>query len=377
MGVAAPPARAGRRGRPPGTSRRVLEVIALRLFAARGFEETTVDQIAAEAGVSRRAFFRYFDSKPDVLWGAFDTEVATIRALLDEVPGELPVMEAVRQAVLTANHYRAADVPELRARMALVGSVPALMASAAVHYDAWERAISDFVARRSGQPADSLYPLAVGRATLAACRAGYDRWVVHADADLTVYLDAALRALAAGLADDALTEGPRGPGRAGTAARHRPEVRRPRDGKHERLVRERRRGTAPCQAAAAPVGVPGRVGWRRSGCDHARQRAGFLRTPAPAARRRAARGPPACHHRHGPPGKPSRTDLPDGGAGRAPGRRGRGGAGRGRRRYGHGPVLVRIQAGRGDRQDHGQAALPVLLGRQPGRHPGQGGAGPG
>jgi len=226
MGVAAPPARAGRRGRPPGTSRRELEVIALRLFTANGFEETTVDQIAAGAGVSRRAFFRYFDSKPDVLWGAFDTEVATIRALLDEVPDELPVMAAVRHAVLAANHYRAADVPELRARMALIGSVPALMASAAVHYDAWERAISDFVARRTGQPADSLYPLAVGRATLAACRAGYDRWVTRADADLTVYLDAALRALAAGFADDALTEqsrgaGRAGPGRTGTAARRR------------------------------------------------------------------------------------------------------------------------------------------------------------
>jgi len=221
MSVAAPPAGSGRRGRPPGTSRRALELIALRLFAAQGFEETTIDQIAAEAGVSRRAFFRYFDSKPDVLWGEFDAEVATIRALLDEAPAGLPVMEAVRQAVLAANPYRAADVPELRARMSLIGSVPALMASAAVHYDAWERAISDFAARRTGQPAGSLYPLAVGRATLAACRAAYDRWVVHADADLTVYLDAALRALAAGFADDALTGEPRGAGRAVAADRCR------------------------------------------------------------------------------------------------------------------------------------------------------------
>jgi mycofactocin system transcriptional regulator len=209
MSVAAPPS-SGRRGRPPGTSRRELEVIALRLFTASGFDETTVDQIAAGAGVSRRAFFRYFDSKPDVLWGAFDTEVTTIRALLDEVPAGVPVMEAVRRAVLAANHYRAADVPELRARMSLIGSVPALMANAAVHYDAWERAISDFVARRAGQPAGSLYPLAVGRATLAACRAAYDRWVTRADADLTVYLDAALRALAAGFADGVLTGEPRG-----------------------------------------------------------------------------------------------------------------------------------------------------------------------
>ena len=49
-----------------------------------------------------------------------------------------------------------------------------------------------------GQPADSLYPLTVGRATLAACRAAYDRWSTRADADLTFYLDAALAALATG-----------------------------------------------------------------------------------------------------------------------------------------------------------------------------------
>jgi hypothetical protein len=67
-----------------------------------------------------------------------------------------------------------------------------------VRYDAWERAISEFVARRVGQPADSLFPHVVGRATLAACRAAYERWAARADADLAVYLDAALRALAGG-----------------------------------------------------------------------------------------------------------------------------------------------------------------------------------
>ncbi len=199
------------RGRPRGTSARALELIALRLFTEQGFEATTVDQIASAAGVSRRTFFRYFDSKSAVLWSEFDAEVATIRALLAETPDGLPVMAAVRRAVLAANHYRARDVPELRTRMSLLGSVPELVASAAVHYDAWERAVSDFVARRSGQPADSLYPLAVGRAVLAACRAGYDRWVARADADLTVYLDAALRALAAGFRDDALTAEPAPP----------------------------------------------------------------------------------------------------------------------------------------------------------------------
>ncbi|HXP58538.1 MAG TPA: TetR family transcriptional regulator, partial [Streptosporangiaceae bacterium] len=58
----APPDSAARRGRPPGTSRRTLELIALRLFTEQGFDETPIEQIAAEAGVSRRTFFRYFDS---------------------------------------------------------------------------------------------------------------------------------------------------------------------------------------------------------------------------------------------------------------------------------------------------------------------------
>jgi mycofactocin system transcriptional regulator len=178
------------------------------LFTEQGFHETTVDQIAAEAGVSRRTFFRYYEAKSQVLWAEFDNEVATIRAALADTPDGLPVMDAVRDAVVAANHYRAEDVPELRMRMHLISTVPELAASATIHYDAWERAIAEFVGRRCGQPADSLYPLAAGRATLAACRAAYERWSAHADADLTVYLDAALRALAAGFAGDVLTDEP-------------------------------------------------------------------------------------------------------------------------------------------------------------------------
>ena len=212
---------ASRRGRPRGTSARALELIALRLFTDQGFDQTTVDQIATAAGVSRRTFFRYFDSKSDVLWSEFDAEVETIRGLLARTPADLPIMEGVRRAVLAANHYRAEDVPELRMRMTLLISVPELVASAAIHYDAWERAVVEFVARRSGQAADSLYPLAVGRVVLAACRAGFDRWAARADANLTVYLDAALRALATGFRDDVLTAEPAPPDHARRASRRR------------------------------------------------------------------------------------------------------------------------------------------------------------
>jgi mycofactocin system transcriptional regulator len=187
-----------RRGRPPRTSARELELIALRLFTECGFEATTIEQITAQAGVSERTFFRYFGTKSSVLWSEFDTEVDVIRDALARTAADVPMMEAIRRAVVSANHYRAEDVPELRMRMNLISSAPALEASAAVHYDAWERAISEFAASRIDQPAGSLYPLAVGRATLAVCRAAYERWSARADADLTVYLDAALVGLSAG-----------------------------------------------------------------------------------------------------------------------------------------------------------------------------------
>ena len=193
-----------RRGRPPATSSRELRQIALRLFVENGFENTTIEQITAEAGVSERTFFRYFASKSSVLWTEFEAEVDAIRAALAAVPDEVPMMEAIRRAVVSANHYRAADLPELRLRMSLIATVPALWSSAAEHYDAWERAVGEFAARRLGHPADSLYPLAIGRAVLATCRAAYDRWSARADADLPGYLDTALAALAAGFAPEAL-----------------------------------------------------------------------------------------------------------------------------------------------------------------------------
>ncbi|MEV1329303.1 mycofactocin system transcriptional regulator [Micromonospora costi] len=197
-----------RRGRPPGTTRRELEVIALRLFAEQGFDETTIDQIATAAGINKRSFFRYFASKGSLLWSAFDAEVEALRTELAAAPPELPIMQAVRRAVVAVNHYRAEDVPELRTRMNLIGSSPGLSAGASAHYDAWERVVAEFVGHRCGQPADSLLPLTVARATLAACRAAYDRWVARADANLTVYIDAALGALSAGFADSVLVAEP-------------------------------------------------------------------------------------------------------------------------------------------------------------------------
>ncbi|MFI7004751.1 mycofactocin system transcriptional regulator [Nocardia sp. NPDC050175] len=195
------------RGRPRGTSKRELELIAMRLFTEQGFEDTTVEQIAAAAGVSGRTFFRYFPTKAEVLWYQFDDEVTALRTAFAAVPDDVAMMTAVRRVVVNANRYRAEDVPELRTRMQLVATIPALAATAGAHYDAWERAVSEFAARRLGEPENALIPLAVGRTTLAAARAAFDAWLARADADLTVYLEEALRGLERGFAPETAADG--------------------------------------------------------------------------------------------------------------------------------------------------------------------------
>lgn len=192
-----------RRGRPPVSGPRELELIALRLFLVKGYEQTTVLDIASEAGITRRSFHRYFSSKADVLWHGFDDEIERLSAELAESGDAMPVHETIHAAVLAVNRYTAEDIPELRSRMELIGSVPALQASAASRYDAWERAISGYVASRTGASPSALYPLLLGRTVLAACRTAFDLWVRQGDRDLGWFLDTALDLLLVDLSEPA------------------------------------------------------------------------------------------------------------------------------------------------------------------------------
>ena len=182
-----------------------MELVCLRLFTEQGYEQTTIEQIAVAAGVNRRTFFNYFPSKAAVVLHVYDDEVNALRAGFAEIGNDVPLMDAVRQVVVSIHHSSADDIHEFRARMNLKFSVPALREGAAPYYEAWARAISEFAAERIGQPANSLFPLAIGRTVLAAALAATADWAARADADLPTYLDAALTALAAGFSPDTLT----------------------------------------------------------------------------------------------------------------------------------------------------------------------------
>lgn len=69
-------------GRPKVSSRETIAEAACELFLERGYEQTTVADIALRAGVGRSSFFNYFASKADVLWSGFDERADAARAAL-------------------------------------------------------------------------------------------------------------------------------------------------------------------------------------------------------------------------------------------------------------------------------------------------------
>ena len=165
------------RGRPVATTHAEIEQAAFRLFAARGFEATTLDDIAREVGVSRRTLFRYFDSKNDIPWGQFDQTLAGFRAILEAMPEDLPLHEAVFRGVVAFNEFPEDAEPPHRDRMRLILQTPALQAHSVLRYGQWRQVISDYVARRRGLDSGDLLPQTVGHVSLALALTAYERWL--------------------------------------------------------------------------------------------------------------------------------------------------------------------------------------------------------
>lgn len=178
------PAARPRIGRSPATTRGELSHIALGLFLERGFDETTVDDIVKAAGIGRRTFFRYFTSKNDLPWGEFDDLLDGMRAHLASVPRDVPLMEALRQAVVEFNRFPADEIPFHRQRMWLLLNVPDLMAHSTLRYSGWRQVVAEFVADRRDEPANSLAAQAIAWVCLSLCLAAYEQWLEREDADL-------------------------------------------------------------------------------------------------------------------------------------------------------------------------------------------------
>jgi mycofactocin system transcriptional regulator len=181
-------------GRPRATTKADITAVALDLFVRDGFEETTVDALAAAAGISRRTLFRYFPSKNDIVWGDFAEQVDRFRAMFAAADPAEPMLATIRRCIVAFNDYGPDAEPELRARMSLITTAPALQGHAMLRHAEWCEAIADFVAERRGLRPTDLLPATIAQAALGVSTATYRVWLADGG-DLLELLDRALRAL--------------------------------------------------------------------------------------------------------------------------------------------------------------------------------------
>jgi AcrR family transcriptional regulator len=154
-----------------------LAQVAKRLFAARGFEEVTVDEIAAAANVSRRTFFRYYPQKEDVFFGRRAAQLAALEALLAARPlaaaDEAP-FATVRRALLALADLHVESRSEILAEHRILAGSPELLARDLE----WDRRVLDLLAatleRGGGDPRRARLAAA---AIVGVLRVVIERWV--------------------------------------------------------------------------------------------------------------------------------------------------------------------------------------------------------
>ncbi|WP_243058218.1 TetR family transcriptional regulator [Nocardioides sp. SR21] len=159
----------GRREQRKDDTRRALEEAALRRFATDGYDATSVDAIAADAGVSARTFFRYFPAKDDVFDMGREVRQAELRSAI-RARRDLTDGEVVREAVLVMARGFAEDRDRVLLRQGAAASSVVLRGRIFDTFLSWEF----LVARELGGTPEAE---ALAAAGIAVFRAAAARWV--------------------------------------------------------------------------------------------------------------------------------------------------------------------------------------------------------
>ncbi|MEV0675638.1 TetR family transcriptional regulator [Actinosynnema sp. NPDC050436] len=175
---------------------------AVTLAHERGYDNVTVEDISAAAGVSPRTFFNYFAGKEDAIVAPDPEAGARMRRRVLEQPAELGPGAALRAALVDEIAEGLADEGEMwLLRMRVVQQHPVLLAKVFASGEEAERNLASAVAERSGQSSTDLYPMLLVAAAGAACRVAFARWIDPDDGrPMLTLLGEALDLLFAGLA---------------------------------------------------------------------------------------------------------------------------------------------------------------------------------
>jgi AcrR family transcriptional regulator len=172
---------AARRGRSPegrAEVRRDLVAAAVELFRVRGYEDTTVDDIAAAAGVGRRTFFRYFRSKEDAISPDHETALARVAEVFATAHPTEPTAPLVLRAGETVFDIYSDDPRLSVERYRLTHEVPALRDRESASVDHYRRLFTRYLRRRfAGDPDGDLRAAVIGAAVVAAHNLALRAWL--------------------------------------------------------------------------------------------------------------------------------------------------------------------------------------------------------
>jgi len=160
---------------------------AVKLLADQGFEETTVDQIVAAVGMSRRTFSRYFDSKEDVIVHMLAEAGVRLCAELSARPADEPTAVALRRALSVFTSMSVGNPAKMLRVSRLILDTPALLARFLERQSQWQAEMTGILALRAGLDPDvDLRPAVAAGVALTAFQAALRRWV---DSDGSESLD--------------------------------------------------------------------------------------------------------------------------------------------------------------------------------------------
>jgi AcrR family transcriptional regulator len=150
---------------------------AIQLFAQKGFEETTIDEIVDPLAVSKRTLFRYFPTKEDLVFAWYEELTDELRCALEARPKTEAPFESVCETLLSLLHYYDENPKWALAMTRLAKATPALVGKSFEKRSIWERELAKALAKRlPNAPARDFTARVTVAAALAAFTCGIDEW---------------------------------------------------------------------------------------------------------------------------------------------------------------------------------------------------------
>jgi AcrR family transcriptional regulator len=170
------------------------------LFSEQGFEATTVDQIAAAAGMSRRTFFRYFTGKDELVLERMVEAGERIAVALRQRPAGEPAWASLRAAFDEVVRQQEKYADRARPLQVMLRTEPAVRATVVEWRRRWqellEPAVTDRLPRRRRGHTPDVRAAAVVASALACLETAQDAWADHPASRLSTLLDQAMSAVA-------------------------------------------------------------------------------------------------------------------------------------------------------------------------------------